>query len=313
VNDIKVQFVCPEDRVALVANEHCLHCPECHMKYSIENGVVRFLKKNDDFYEGAYEAQVNFSPRNLKLFNSWPLWIINSGFLWNIKKFVTPGSRLLELGCGGGVLFLANYYRTIGCDLSFSSLKKISSSYDYCIQADATIRLPFADSSLDAVASSFFWEHFTMENKKSMIKELYRILRPGGVLVFLYDVETQNPLISYFKRKDRDKYKKLFQDGDGHVGYHSPQANLDVFRNSGFSIVKSQGIEKTWLQSPSVYKKLLKYNICNIIFKMPIKITENRCFFYLYSLFLRVVDETVGRIFPLKWARIHLVVCRKEL
>jgi hypothetical protein len=55
----------------------------------------------------------------------WPLWLINSGYPWMVRHFVPPGATVVELGCAGGVRYFGQRYRMVGCDLSFSSLKKM--------------------------------------------------------------------------------------------------------------------------------------------------------------------------------------------
>ena len=90
----------------------------------------------------------------------------------------------------------------IGCDLSASSLAKVV-HYSDRIQADASATIPIASDSVDAVISSYFWEHMSPEKKPRILSECRRILRPGGKLLFLYDVETENPLIEWYKEKEQ--------------------------------------------------------------------------------------------------------------
>lgn len=46
--------------------------------------------------------------------------------------------------------------------------------------------------------------------KPNILRECQRILKPGGKIVFLYDVETENPLICRYKYSNRPLYNKLF-------------------------------------------------------------------------------------------------------
>ena len=137
-------------------------------------------------------------------------------------------------------------------------------------------------------------------------------MRPGGKLIFLYDVETSNPLLQRVKIQNPDEYKRLFIDGDGHFGYQKPSENLAHFLQHGFRIVEHRGMEKTPIQSPSVYTKL---KTLNGMFKSVFSIAERlggAPWFYPYTFLVRLIDFVVCPWLPDDWARIDLVVMEKE-
>jgi SAM-dependent methyltransferase len=276
----------------------------------VHQGVIRFLAQDDVFYEGAYDNQTRFTPRSERLWHVWPLWLINSGYLWMVRRYVPADSTVVELGCAGGVCYFGNRYKMIGCDLSFSSLKKLDTIYDLNLQSNASECIPLPDCSVDAVISSYFWEHIIPSVKPNILAELKRILRPGGKLIFLYDVETENPLISRFKKKDIALYKRLFIDGDGHLGYQTPDENITIFFEADFRLLEHQGMEKTWLQSTSAYTKLAQFDN-NRLFAWASRLALPP-FFYIYTALLRVTDTLICRFLPKDWARMDLVVCKKE-
>ena len=139
-----------------------------------------------------------------------------------------------------------------------------------------------------------------------------RILRPGGKLVFLYDVETENPLIRHYKRANAPLYKKLFIDGDGHLGYQRPAENLAIFVEAGFRVVEHLGMEKTCFQSPSAYTKLAQFGtICDRLYAWTAKLGE-KPFFYLYTAIMRIVDTLICPWLPIDWARMDMVVCEAK-
>ena len=236
-----ISLICPHDHQKLV--ELSAHF-ECTLfvgaPYQIDDGVICMLDEPDQFYEGAYENQVRFVPRSEKPWHVWPLWLINSGYPWMVRRHVAQGSTLVELGCAGGVRYFGKRYRAIGCDLSLSSLKRLD-MYECRVQADAATCIPLPDSSVDAVVSSYFWEHIPPQLKPAMLQECQRILRPGGKIIFLYDVETRNPLIRRYKAKSRKLYDKLFIEGDGHLGYQWPSENIDAFKSRRVPCVGAQG------------------------------------------------------------------------
>lgn len=101
------------------------------------------------------------------------------------------GLRLLDVGCGGGLLaecFASEGALVSGVDLSRSSLAAASRHgetrgvmIDYVNASGES--LPFRDSSFDAVVTADFLEH--VPSLDTVIGECARVLKPSGL--FLYD------------------------------------------------------------------------------------------------------------------------------
>ncbi len=201
-----VPLACPADRAPLSGSEGAAHwsCPQCGNNYPVERGVVRFLEETDRFYEGRYLKTVRFIPRTESWLWAWPLWLINSGYVWAARKYIPAEATALEMGCASGFAYFAHRYRIIGLDLSFTSLAQVAPLYETCLQADVVRAIPLPDASVDAVLSSFVWEHILPGDKPAVLAECRRVLRPGGHLVFLYDVESRNPLYRLMKRRDEN-------------------------------------------------------------------------------------------------------------
>ena len=303
-------LICPADHAPLSqSGPDTMECAGCGQVYEIEDGVVRLLGVKDAFYEGAYLNQVAYVPRSERVWHAWPIWLLVNGYPWTVRRYVPEGGSVVELGCASGVTYFARRYQMIGCDLSYGSLRELP--YQQKVQCDAGQCLPVPDASVDAVVSSYFWEHIPPDIKPAILRECRRILKPGGKIIFLYDVETQNPLIRRYKRLDPQRYKELFIDCDGHLGYESPADNLATFQAEGFRRIVHRGMEKTWLQSPSVFAKLSQYGdrlsgllrLGSLFSRSP--------WFYPYTGLVRTIDATVGRVLPEDWARIELVVCER--
>lgn len=306
-----LSFICPHDKHVLEEKDSGLFCAECERQYPVQDGVVCTLDQPDEFYEGTYENQVRFIPQGENPWQVWPLWLINGGYLWSVRHHIPQGATVVELGCAGGVKYFGQRYHMIGCDLSLASLKK-TDFYAQRVQGDAAVCIPLPDSSVDAVVSSYFWEHIPPNVKPEILKECQRILKPGGKIVFLYDIETNNPLIRRYKEKDSALYKKLFIDGDGHVGYQWPAENIEIFKSGGFHVLEHKGMEKTWLQSPSAYVKLAAFGGSMQNFFTGLSCLGGQPWFYPYTALMRLVDTVVCPWLPADWARIELVVCEKK-
>jgi SAM-dependent methyltransferase len=109
-----------------------------------------------------------------------------------IKEFAAfethRGQRVLEVGCGAGtdsLQWVRAGARHTGLDLSLQSIRMARRHLGvhgltgkFC-EGDAE-RLPFADNSFDVVYSWGVIHH--TPNMRATIKEIHRVLRPGGVI-----------------------------------------------------------------------------------------------------------------------------------
>lgn len=306
-----VSIICPYDRAPLSARTEHYDCEVCKRSYPVEGSVVCLLDQNDAFYEGAYQNHVAFMPRDERLRFAWPLWLINSGYPWTVRRHVSEGSVVVELGCAGGVSYFGKRYRMVGCDLSRASLRRLEDVYSLLLQVDAGGCIALTDNSVDAVVSSYFWEHIPPAQKPGILSECARILRPGGKLVFLYDLETKNPLVRYYRKRAPELYNRLFIEGDGHFGYQTSDENARLFRAAGFSILERRGMEKTLVQSPAAYTKLAQFGgLGPQLFRWGTRLGK-KPLFYPYTALTRLIDTIADPLLPTDWARMELVVCAK--
>lgn len=307
-------FISPDTGQALSFDEDksVLSSAGNHERYEvIEKRLVSFLKEPDSFYEGAYLNRIKYIPKKDRFPYNMPIWLISNGYLWAVRKQIKPGATVLELGCASGIDYFAKRYQMIGLDLSITSLRGLN-GYRFGIQADAA-QLPLADRSVDAVVSSYFWEHIPAEIKDKMLIEFNRVLKPGGKLVFLYDVATENTLIGALKKYDLALYNQLFIDKDGHLGYETPLQNKRRFEAQGFSVVQHFGMERSWIQSQSVYEKFSHLpGLLGLIGKIGNLSARSSLLTYLHIGFVRIIDLSIGRLFNLKKSRIILSTAIKS-
>jgi SAM-dependent methyltransferase len=309
VEDAPFRLICPDDRAALTHVGDGLRCALCSRTYPAEGGVVDFLGRDDPFYEGAFNNEVRYVPASAHFLHQLPLWLISNGYLWTIRKVLKPGALVVELGCAGGVAWLGKQYRMTGVDVTRQGLAMAARKYSLCVRSSSLKPIP--DQSVDAVVSSYFWEHMSAADKGEILTQIARILKPGGHVVFIYDVATHNPLIAWLRARDPKRYQALFLDADGHIGYQTLAENEDLFRASGLKVMASNALERTPLQSTSVYLKMQQWDGSVRWLGRLLSLLNRRPLLLPYQAFLRLIDETVGRLFPAAWGRMAITVAQK--
>ena len=106
---------------------------------------------------------------------------------------LSPGSTVLDLGCGTGCLldWLAHRApgRWIGIDLSGSALRRASErNHDLVLCAGDADPLPLSDGCVDAVICNGSAHHFL--DLEAAMHEVFRLLVPGGRLVLFEPMAT---------------------------------------------------------------------------------------------------------------------------
>lgn len=102
--------------------------------------------------------------------------------------------RVLDLGCGTGTLTraigdhldAASGGMAVGIDAAAAMIRiatKKRESKTCRFEVAAAESLPYDDASFDAVVSSLFFHHVDRDLKERALKESFRVLRPGGLLV----------------------------------------------------------------------------------------------------------------------------------
>lgn len=156
-------------------------------------------------------------------------------------KDLPQGARVLEVGTGGGQFIraikrLVPRLACLGSDISEQAIaraKKHKDGVEYALSTPQ--RQPYSDASIDAVLVLDVVEH--VENPDEFLREIFRVLKPGGVLYCF--VPCEGDVLSLWNVLDRLGLKKnLTRRFAGHINYFSRTTLTRMFERVGFSVVK---------------------------------------------------------------------------
>jgi ubiquinone/menaquinone biosynthesis C-methylase UbiE len=162
---------------------------------------------NDATYWDAYVHEWETSSTNLKrLGNEWKGEEI---FLDLLRSYAKPDQDALEIGCGGGRVTASavQYVRHLNAaDISTQMLRKCAESLQASNltfhKLDGFTLNEFEPDSLDLVFSHDVFVHFSSLQVYSYLKEIARVLRPGGLgLISFYNYDVSFEL---FKQMSLD-------------------------------------------------------------------------------------------------------------
>ena len=153
---------------------------------------------------------------------------------------LTRDSTVLEVGCGSG-LYALHLVHTLGCRLTGLDINPhgVATAAQLAAaagldplarfqQCDASQPLPFADATFDAAFANDVLCH--IPERPSLLKELFRVLRPGSRLLFS-DALIIGGLISHEELATRSSIGPYF--------FSPPGVNERLLAAAGFSVLST--------------------------------------------------------------------------
>jgi|SRR5215472_484006 len=102
---------------------------------------------------------------------------------------IAPGARCLDVGCGTG-RWVRRYtelgFSPVGVDATFGMLRIARTCQTNVLLAAALAqRLPFSDSAFDWLSDITVVQHIPYDLQSTAIREMVRVLRPGGRMILM--------------------------------------------------------------------------------------------------------------------------------
>jgi ubiquinone/menaquinone biosynthesis C-methylase UbiE len=107
-------------------------------------------------------------------------------------------------------------------------------------------RLPFADGSVDTVVATFVL--CTVDDPEHVLREIARVLRPDGKLLFLEHVRSPSPRLARWQERLCEPWRRFAG------GCRCNRATVDVLRTCGFEL--DELAEAVWRAMPPIVRPL---------------------------------------------------------
>jgi len=187
INDAKTYMIASQEKMNELINEAKKRLPDEMLRQEELSILISEEKHQYDTFYTAFEDHFRGSREEVKQ--------KTTRYLSYIKKlpFNTEETRILDVGCGRGEwieLLSENSYKAEGIDLNRVMVARCK-RLDLNVKEFDVIKYlqTLEDASYTAITGFHIIEHLSFDILMKLYEESYRVLRPGGIVIF----ETPNP------------------------------------------------------------------------------------------------------------------------
>jgi SAM-dependent methyltransferase len=161
-----------------------------------------------------------------------------------LSRFLTPSTVMAEVGPGRCHLAyaVAPFVKKIyGVDVASRTANEVGRPANFELKLTDGIRMPFGSHSIDLVCSNQLMEHLHPDDAADQLREIYRILRPGGIYICVTPSRINGPhdCSAIFDDIPCPIEHGLYTATGLHLKEYTTRDLLNVVRNVGFKRVQT--------------------------------------------------------------------------
>lgn len=189
------------------------------------------------------------------------------------------GDKILDIGCGVGTFAYhagKGQAQAVGIDYSQESIfmaQKIIARFNLqkkisFVAADA-MRLPFKEMTFDKVIAADFIEHITDGEKEGLLKEIHRVLKPGGRGVIFTPNKIREEIGAFYWKIRHIFLGEKIPKTDLHFGLTSKFRFEPLLKKCGFKFkLRCEDVSRPYLAMVPLIKYLISLELLWIIKKI---------------------------------------------
>lgn len=169
--------------------------------------------------------------------------------------------KVLDVGCSAGIItnYLGDFFgQVVGIDIDKNAIlhskKFIKRKNVHCYLMDAK-KMRFVSSFFDVIVCNQVYE--CMDNPKILMDELYRVLKPDGIVFFgapnkysFWTGQYRLPLVTFLPQSLASLYLRLFKRGSEYAPYYKSYKELEKLSHKFLIEKKTAQI----MANPRLYK-----------------------------------------------------------
>ena len=184
---------------------------------------------------GEYAARGDYHRSPDPSWDYYPTYLAKLAAVRRWLAALAPGTRVLDAGCGEGILVeeFASRLAIEGLDRNYSSER---------VRSGSLTSLPYPAAAFDRALCLDVLEHLTFEEQPRALAELHRVLAPGGLLLVSVPnlAHLQSRIHFLLQGRLIRTASELKHPGDRPIGEY-----LQLAGRAGFTLVARQGIFPT--------------------------------------------------------------------